>query len=104
MKKLLFVPLALLSMPAFALDLKDARSQGLVGEKLDGYVSTIAKSKEAVELATDVNAKRKTEYMRISKENGQPVDVVGKLAAAQIISGLPSGSQYKDASGNWKAK
>lgn len=99
-----FVVTALFAFPALALDLKEARASGMVGEKLDGYVAPIAKSKEVIELATDVNAKRKMEYLRISKENGQPVDVVAKLAAAQIIGGLPKGAQYQDASGNWKVK
>lgn len=92
------------AMPAFAVDLHEARASGMVGEKADGYVQAIARSTEASELAAEVNAKRKAEYMRISKENGQPVDVVAKLAAAQIISGLAAGEMYQDASGNWKKK
>jgi uncharacterized protein YdbL (DUF1318 family) len=104
MKKYLFVLIALWSIPAFALDLASARSQNLVGEGSSGYIVPIAKSKEVIELATDVNAKRKMEYLRISKENGQPVEVVAKLAAQQIIQGLPSGAQYQSADGSWKSK
>lgn len=92
----------LISMPAFALDLHEARGQGQVGEKLDGYVAAVTPGAEVNALVSDVNAKRRAEYTRISKENGQSVDVVGKLAAPQIIQGLPAGSLVQDASGNWK--
>lgn len=104
MKKWLFVVAALAAFPAFALDLQSARTSGQVGEKRDGYVAPIAKSADVSSLVAEVNAKRRAEYERISKENGQPVDVVGKLAAEQIISGLPAGAKYMDASGSWKTR
>jgi uncharacterized protein YdbL (DUF1318 family) len=105
MKKILIAVFSLMmAFPAYALDLAAARSQQMVGEGSSGYIVPLAKSKEVVELATDINAKRKMEYMRISKENGQPVDVVAKLAAQQIIQGLPKGAQYQGADGSWKTK
>ena len=95
---------SLIAFPAFALDLQEARTKGMVGEKNDGYVQALAESVEVSKFSEEINAKRKAEYVRISKENGQPVDVVAKLAAQQIIEGLPSGTQYQDASGNWKKR
>lgn len=89
------------ALPAYALDLHEARSKGLVGEKLDGYVSPLKETPDALALVTEVNAKRKDEYARISKENGQPVAVVAKLAAQQIINGLPPGSAYQSPDGGW---
>ena len=100
--KILTVLLVLFSFPAMAMDLQSARAQGLVGEGRDGYV--VALDGSAQSLASDVNAKRKAEYARISKENGQPVDVVAKIAAESIIEGLPAGAKYQDSSGNWKAR
>lgn len=93
-----------LAVPAWALDLHGARVAGQVGEKNDGYVTALKPSGEVNALVADVNAKRKAEYARISKENGQPVDVVAKLAAGQIINGLPTGASFQDGSGNWKTK
>ncbi len=90
--------------PAFALDLAQARSAGLVGEKTDGYIATVQATPEAQALVIDVNARRKTEYERISKENGQAVDLVAKLAAEQIISQLPAGSYYLAPDGSWKKR
>jgi uncharacterized protein YdbL (DUF1318 family) len=90
--------------PAWALELHDARAQGLVGERSDGYVEGLSNAGGVSLLVSDVNAKRKAEYARIAKEKNQPVDVVAKLAAAQIISGLEPGASYKDDSGAWKKR
>ncbi len=87
-----------------ALELHTARASGAVGEKQDGYIGAIQNSPEVGNLISDVNAKRKTEYTRISKQNGQPVDIVAKLAAAQIIGKLPSGAMYQDNDGSWKKR
>ncbi len=88
------------ALPALAIGLQEARSLGAVGEKTDGYVAAIKSSGPVNALVAEVNSKRKAEYTRISKENGQGVDVVGKLAAPQIIKGLPTGSMYQDGDGN----
>lgn len=90
--------------PAFALSLHEARADGILGEKKDGYVAVLKKSTEADALAKEVNDKRRAEYTRISKDNGQPVSVVGALAAQQIVNNLGSGEKYQDASGSWKTR
>lgn len=90
--------------PAFALDLHQARAQGKVGEKLDGYVAALQSSPEVSALVADVNSKRTQEYARISAQNGQPVAVVAKLAAEQIISKLEPGASYQGTDGSWKKR
>jgi uncharacterized protein YdbL (DUF1318 family) len=92
------------ALPAFALDLQQARLTGDIGEKADGYVAPLKPTPEINTLAGEVNAKRRLEYSRISKANGQPVDVVAKLAAPQIIGGLPAGSRYQGSDGAWKTR
>jgi uncharacterized protein YdbL (DUF1318 family) len=108
MKKGLFAALIALVMitavPAMAMSLDQARSAGLVGEKLDGYVGVVKASPDASAVAADINAKRKAEYERISKQNGQPATIVGKIASEQIIKGLPSGALYQSPSGSWVTK
>lgn len=94
----------LLALPAWALDLHEARRSGMVGEKLDGYVVALKKTPEVTALVVEVNGKRQQEYTRISKENGQPVSVVAKLAAGQIINSLDAGSPYQDVNGQWKTR
>jgi uncharacterized protein YdbL (DUF1318 family) len=101
---LLTILATLITFPAFALDLHQARASGLVGEQLDGYAVALKATPEVSALVADVNAKRKEEYARISKGNGQPQDVVAKLAAQQIISGLEAGSPYQATDGSWKKR
>ena len=101
---LLILLSTLAAFPAFALDLHQARSSGMIGEKLDGYATALKATPEVTALVAEVNAKRRQEYARISKQNGQSVDVVAKLAAAQIINGLEPGSPYQDENGNWKSR
>jgi uncharacterized protein YdbL (DUF1318 family) len=83
-RTLLVVAALLMASPAFALDLQSARAQGLVAETPEGYVKAVDGSSAVKALVSEVNAKRRAEYERISKENGQPVDVVGRLAAPEI--------------------
>lgn len=78
----------LTALPVFALDLQQARRDGILVEQSDGYVKVAQPSPEADALAKDVNARRLQEYQRISNENGQPVEVVAKLAAEQIAKKL----------------
>lgn len=80
----LLVLAATLSSPAWALDLATARTQGAVCEKPTGYIEKVSGGSDVSSLVSEVNAARKAEYARISKENGQPVDVVAQIAAGKI--------------------
>ena len=84
----LAITILTISSSVSALDLQQARAQGLVREQSDGFVKATSTSLEAVQLANEVNAARKQEYIKISKQNGQPVDVVGKIAASEIAKKL----------------
>ena len=85
MKKIIlpFVCVAGMAFPAFA-DLASARASGQVCEGSDGYI--VATSAQANSLASEINAKRRAEYQKISSQNGQTAAVVGQLAAKQIVS------------------
>ncbi len=101
-----FVISLLVSLPAFALDLQTAKQQGLVGEAMTGYIAPVnATAPEINTLVIEVNAARKAEYQRISKENGQPLQVVEKLAAQKLFEDrVAPGEFYKTADGNWQKK
>jgi uncharacterized protein YdbL (DUF1318 family) len=90
MKKLqLMVAACFLSVPAaaYALDLSAARAAGAVCEQPDGYVRAVKDDAQVKALVVEVNARRRAEYTRISKQNNQPVSVVGQLATPQILAG-----------------
>ena len=95
MKKAIIITVLAISLgagAASALDLQTARKSGMVGELPSGYVQALQPSPEVHALVEEVNAKRRAEYTRISKENGQSVEVVGTLAAPQIAKGIAAGN------------
>jgi uncharacterized protein YdbL (DUF1318 family) len=92
------------AFPAMALDLSEARKTGAVGEKSDGFIAPIKSNPDVIALVSQVNAGRLEEYKRISKQNKQPVEAVGAVAAEQIINNLPLGSMYQNANGQWKKR
>jgi uncharacterized protein YdbL (DUF1318 family) len=94
----------LASAPAFAIDLQSARANGSVGETTQGYIAAVKPSAEVDALVAEVNAKRGQEYRKISAANGQSVQVVGTIAAEQIIKNLSPGSLYQAADGSWKKR
>ncbi len=105
---LAFALVAALALPAASaeLDLDTAKRQGLVGEKVDGFVGiVVAKPTGPVAaLVENVNARRRAHYEAIAKKNGTAVDAVAKLAGAKLIERASPGEWVTDADGNWRKK
>ena len=93
----------LLTSPVLALDLDSAKSQGLVGEKIDGYLGVVKPSSEVNALVSSINAKRKSRYQRMSKETGTPQNQVERLGGEKFISLTPRG-QYINRGSGWVKK
>ena len=91
---------------AYALDLNEAKSKGLVGENQNGYIEAVGggASVEVKSLIGEINRKRRQKYEEISKKNGQPINVVEDLAGKKVISNAKPGHYYKDDSSNWVQK
>ncbi len=91
---------------AFALDLNQAKSQGLVGEMQSGYLAVVdGKGSAAVNnLVSDINAKRKTEYKNIAKETGTTLTVVETLAGKKAIEKTASGNYVQAVTGKLQKK
>lgn len=89
---------------AMALGLDDAKSQGLVGEQPNGYLGVVKATPEAVELAADINAKRRTAYDAIAKKNGATLDQVAALAGQKAIEKAAPGTYVKTPDGQWVKK
>jgi len=96
--------LVTLAVPALALDLDEARGQGLLGEQADGYVGIVASpTPELLELAGEINAKRKAHYTEIAQRNGTAVEAVAALAGKKLVESAPSG-QFVKTNGGWVRK
>ena len=103
--KLIFSFLLLVSSAAFAADLDQAKRDGLVGERADGYlglVDTSAPSDVRV-LVADVNAKRKAEYQRIAAGNSLEMAQVEALAGKKAIERTQPGGWIL-LNGGWQKK
>ncbi len=91
-------------MSSMAIELPDAKSQLLVGEKVDGYLGIIKSSPDVIALVNRINKARRQYYEDIAKRNGTSVDVVEKLAGKKAIDKTPSGQYIQLSPGNWIKK
>ena len=98
----LLAPL-MLPVPALAIDLDSARSQGLVGERADGLVGGVADTAEVNALVKAINAARLADYRDISNREGTKLEAVQAVAGAkQVQRAQDNGWYYLDGSGKWK--
>ena len=76
--------LTLFALPASALELAQAKSQGLVQETASGYLKVVKQTDEVKSLVQKINAGRKAEYQRIAKKNGTSLSAVEQLAGQRL--------------------
>jgi len=107
MKKLITtIGLLLLLQNAWALDIRDAKTQGLVGEANTGYIAAVTSpaSAEVRALLADVNAKRKTQFEAAAKKTGAKTSQVANRFYELAVQKTVAGGFYQDSSGRWKKK
>ncbi len=95
--------LLLICQPATALDLKSAKTNGLVGETKTGYLAPVKSGPEVAQLVKSINAKRKAHYQKISKRNKTTLSAVEQLAGKKAMKKTPAG-QFVQVNGVWKKK
>ena len=99
-------PLALslmISLPALALELGDAKSQGLVGETNAGYLAAVKPSGEVNKLVESINKQRKAQYQKIAEKNGISLEAVEVRAGKKAIEKTEPG-EYVNTGGGWQKK
>ena len=82
--------LALLSAPALALTLSEARQQGRVGETLNGSLAPLRQDKETLALVKQINAARS--------------DEVAKMAGQKLVARAQPGEYVQGLNGQWLRK
>ena len=105
MKKItLLISALLVSVSSWALDLSQAKSQNLVGEKNNGYLGLIVSSNtDAAALIADINRKRKAKYQSIANNQNTQLANIEKIAGEKLTAkAKAAGQAYQDASGSWK--
>jgi uncharacterized protein YdbL (DUF1318 family) len=97
----------LFSSVVFAIGLDEAKDNGLVGEKDNGYLGLVViqknKQSETQILVDDINAKRKAVYTELAAKNGITLQQLEKLAAAKAYKKTSSG-HYLWMNGQWTKK
>lgn len=101
---MLLAAAALLSFNLFAMDLQQAKSQGLLGEQQNGYLGLVKDNAEARAVMDEVNAKRRAHYEKIAAKNKIATSDVAKLAAEKAIKAADKGHFIQDPSGKWVKK
>ncbi|GIX31760.1 MAG: hypothetical protein KatS3mg124_2232 [Porticoccaceae bacterium] len=91
------------ALGAGALDLDEAKREGLVGETDSGYLAARVERPEVAALVAEINAERRREYERIARENGISLAAVEQLAARKAIERTPAG-HYVRIGGQWRRK
>ena len=97
----------LLSLPSlcYALDLSQAKVQGLVGEKADGYLAAVqaSPSSDVQALVGSINRERQQKYQEIAKKRGTSVSAVEALAGQTAIEKTSPGN-FVLVGGKWQKK
>ncbi len=94
----------LLSFSAYAMSLKDAKTQGYLGEQLNGYLGLVKSNNAAKDLMLKVNAKRRAHYQKIAKKNNISTEDVAKLAGQKAIKATEKGNYIQTSQGKWQKK
>ncbi|MCB0323400.1 MAG: YdbL family protein [Bdellovibrionales bacterium] len=90
---------------SFALDLDNAKSQGLVGELPTGYLGSVqpTPAAEVRSLVERINAERRNKYQEIASKRGTPVSAVEALAGKTAIEKTHPG-HFVQVDGQWRKK
>lgn len=95
----------LAAFPALAQSLGEAKSQGLLGERPDGYLGAVQSLPGPVrDLMDSVNAQRRSNYEDIARRQGTSRSAVESVAGGKLQNMTPSGQYILDGSGNWRKK
>jgi uncharacterized protein YdbL (DUF1318 family) len=107
MKKILVLLstcLLLIMQPAYAIDLQQAKDQGLVGETTSGYLEAVnSPTPEIKTLIKSINAQRKAKFQEIATSNNTSLETVEKLAGKKAIEKSDAGAYIK-LDGSWQKK
>ncbi|EBA5555077.1 YdbL family protein [Salmonella enterica] len=107
MKKYLMLwvlTLSLLTPSVWALTLDEARTQGRVGETLNGYLAALKNDAETQKLVLDINRARRASYQQLADSNHLPVDEVAKMAGQKLVERARPGEYVQGINGKWMRK
>ncbi|CAM6343775.1 Amine metabolic protein ydbL [Citrobacter sedlakii] len=96
--------LCLLSGNALALTLNEARTQGRVGETLNGYLVALKEDAETRTLVKEINQARSVSYQQLAESHNIPVEEVAKMAGQKLVERARPGEYVQGINGKWLRK
>ncbi|SMY34781.1 YdbL family protein [Photobacterium andalusiense] len=98
--------MALFSDSALALNLQQAKQQGLVGEANNGFIAVINANHRAdvSQLIKTVNNHRQNTYNAISQSHDLSLIDVKQRAYFKAVEKTQLGNYYQDSDGTWQKK
>ena len=100
----ILVALSFLSGNVWALTLNEARTQGRVGETLNGYLVALQTDAETQALVKDINEARNHSYQQLAKQNNVSTKEIAKLAGQKLVARAKSGQYVQGINGKWLRK
>ncbi len=96
----------LISLPAHALSLDNAKAKGLIGERSTGYLGivTSAPSADVKQLVQQINAKRRALYQKKAGKAGVSLEIMELRTGERLQQMTPAGEYIQDANGRWVRK
>lgn len=94
----------ILSQPALALTLNEAREQGRVGETLSGYLGAVQQDPETLELVAKINVSRTQVYQQLADKNQITREDVARLAGQKLVNKAGRGEYVRGLNGQWLRK
>lgn len=96
------------SLSSFALELKQLKTEGKVGELPNGYLGIVvdAPNAELKAFVDDINGKRKASYQDIANSTKTTLDAVEIHSGKKVIDTVVGAGEYykTDLSGKWIKK
>jgi len=91
---------------AWAITLEEAKAEGLIGEKVDGYVGVVTANPDAKlqELVANTNDGRREVYQELAERNDITIEAVGIVSAEKLNKMAPPGQFVQTPSGQWQKK
>lgn len=104
---LCFAAMVILLSPAvWAQGLEEAKAQGYIGERVDGYLGIVdAGAPSYVPVLVDqINSERQQSYAGIAQKQGVETPVVAQIAGEKLIARAKPGDYVLGADGVWRQK
>ncbi len=105
-KTLVAIGLMMLLQNAWAIDIRSAKAEGLVGEAKTGYLAAVhtPASAEVRSLIAQVNQKRRAQFGNTANKTGATASQVAHRFYELAVQKTAPGNYYQDAGGRWKKK